>query len=118
MSSSRRRLYFDVRITSKAKVLASLLLSINVLRRFYKLNNQTYRVFPSYTRYRRNSRTIKTYTRVTGRIVMQKKALQLLNLLSPHTHYIIETDKGLITHKEALKLGIGGFKLNEISCKI
>lgn len=108
MSSARRSLYFDVRITVKTKALASLLVSLNVLRRFHKINDLTYRVFPSYTRYRRHTRTFKTYTRINGRIRMQKKALRLLNFLAPHTYYVIETSRGLITHKEAIRLGIGG----------
>jgi len=111
ISSARRSLYFDVRVTTKTKTLASLLISLNVLRRFYKINDSTYRVFPSYTRYRRHTRTFKTYARVNGRIRMQKKALRLLNFLAPHTYYIIETNRGLITHKEAIRLGIGGFLL-------
>jgi len=111
LGSSRRSLYFDARITTKTKPLASLLLSLNVLRRFHKVNDETYRVFPSYTRYRRHARPFKAYPRVNGRIVLHKRAIRSLNILSPHTYYILETSKGLVTHKDALKLGVGGLLL-------
>jgi len=111
MGSLRKSLYFEVQMTTQLKRLASLLLSLNVLRRFHKTTNSTYRVFPAYTRYRRYTRSFKTYSRVNGRIRLQLKAIRLLNINTPHSYYILDTNRGLITHKEALKLGVGGFLL-------
>ena len=111
LGSSRKRLYFDTTITSKTKLLALILCELNVIRRFHRLQRNVYRVFPTYTRFRRNARCFKTYTRVTGRIVLTNKALRILNFNSPHSYYVIETDRGLMTHKEALKAGIGGMLL-------
>jgi ribosomal protein S8 len=111
LGSSKRSLYFDARITTKTKPLASLLLSLNVLRRFHKINDETYRIFPSYTRYRKHARLFKAYPRINGRVVLRKRAIQILNNLSPHTYYILETSRGLVTHKDALRLGTGGLLL-------
>ena len=111
LGSSGRRLYFDIQLTSKTKTLASLLKSLNVLRRYHKLQNDTYRIFPSYTRYRRHARPIKTYARVNGRIRLTLNSLRLLNINSPHSYYVLETSKGLMTHKDALRRKTGGLLL-------
>lgn len=111
ISSLKKSLYFDVHMTSKLRRLASLLLSLNVIRRFHRLNSSTYRVFPSYTRYRRYARKYKTYTRLKGRIQLQAKAIRLLNINTPHSYYVLDTSRGVVTHKEALKFGIGGVLL-------
>ena len=86
-------------------------MSLNIIRRYYKVSGSMYRVFPAYSRARRRVRDYKTYTRVNGRIRLQLKALRLLNINTPHSYYILDTDKGLITHKEALKLKTGGLLL-------
>ena len=104
-------MYFEIQMTRQLKYLARLLLSLNVLRRFHKVTGSVYRVFPAYTRYRKYCRDFQTYTRKNGRIRLQLKALQLLNINTPHSYYILDTNKGLITHKEAIKLGVGGLLL-------
>lgn len=111
INSSQRKLFFDVRITSKTKSLANLLIQLNVIRRFYKKNETSYRVFPTYTRYRRHTRSIKTYTRVNGRIRFKLRTLQIIGVSTPHSHYVLETSKGLMTNKEALRHNVGGLLL-------
>lgn len=111
INSAQRRLFFDVRVTAKTKSLASILVQLNVLRRFHKQDGNQYRIFPAYTRYRRRSRPIKTYARVNGRIRFKLKTLQTINTNTPHSYYILETPKGLMTHKEALRNGTGGLLL-------
>ena len=111
LGSAGRRLYFDVRLTTKTKTLASLLKSHNLLRRFHRLEGDTYRIFPTYTRYRRHARSTKTYARVKGRIRLTLNSIRLLNINAPHTYYILETSKGLMTHKDALRYKVGGLLL-------
>lgn len=111
LGSSRKRLSFDTVITSKTKSLASMLCELNIIRRFHRLQRDVYRVFPTFTRFRRNTRCFKIYTRARGRIVLSAKALRILNINSPHSYYVIETDRGLMTHKIAIKAGIGGMLL-------
>ena len=111
LGSSGRRLYFDVRLTSKTKDLALLLKSLNLLRRFHRLEGDLYRVFPTYTRFRRHARSMKTYARVNGRIRLTLSSIRLLNINAPHTYYVLETHKGLMTHKDALRYKIGGLLL-------
>ena len=92
-------------------MLATLLVRLNVLRRFYRLNYDLYRVYPAYTRFRKYARPTKGFTRSNGRHRFKLRTLQILNLNTPNTHYILETTQGLMTHKEALRLKLGGLLL-------
>jgi len=113
ISIKARRYYFDVRITRKLRPLARLLQTLNLIRRFHKVDNgkQIWRVFPAYSRNRKFSRELRTYARVRGKIVLNYQSLRLLNFNTPHSHYILETSVGIIAHKEALRRKIGGFLL-------
>lgn len=108
ITSAQRKLYFNVNLFQKSKQLAELLIHLNVIRRFYRIKGNLYRVFPTYSRFRKQARALKSYTRVRGRHNLRLKTIQTLNLNTPNTHYILETDKGLMTHKDALKHSIGG----------
>ncbi len=109
IASLQRRMSFNCIIPVRVKPLVDLLLSLNVLRRFHRVEDQIYKVYPSYTRYRRYSRPFKAYTRSDGKIRLSLKAIQILNMHTPHSYYFLETSKGLLTHKEALKHSIGGY---------
>ena len=111
VTSSQKKLYFDVRITTKTRTLASLLVRLNVIRRFHILNREVYRVYPAYTRFRKYTRPIKGFTRSNGRHRFKLQTLQVLNLNTPNTYYILETTQGLMTHKEAIRLKLGGLLL-------
>lgn len=111
VTSAQRKLYFDVRLTVKTKALALLLTQLNVLRRFHKIDNDLYRVFPAYSRFRKQARSIQTYTRSRGRHRFKLATIKTLNLNTPHSHYILETDQGIMTHKNALKCSLGGLLL-------
>ena len=111
LSSARRKLAFDVKLTKRTRQLAVALRSLNLITRFYKLTSSTYRVFPSYTRFRRHTRTYQSFARPTGRTRLTLRSLRSLSYLTPHTHYIVETDCGVMTHKEALRLQRGGYLL-------
>ena len=111
LSSSRRRLFFDAQLTTKMKQLATILKKLNIITRFYRLEGSKYRFFPSYTRYRKSSRHVRTFTRPNGRLRFTRNSLRLVNFLTPHTYYLLDTPSGLITHKEALRLGHGGLLL-------
>ena len=111
VTSAQKKLYFDVRTTTKTRALATLLVRLNVIRRFYRLNYEVYRVYPAYTRFRKYARPIKGFTRSNGRHRFRLRTLRVLNLNTPNTHYILETNQGLMTHKEALRLRLGGLLL-------
>lgn len=111
VTSAQRKLYFDTRLTTKTKSLASLFVQLNVVRRFYKTGDGHYRVFPAYSRFRKQARPIKTFTRARGRHRFRLSTLRTLNLNTPNSYYILETNRGLMTHKDALRHSIGGLLL-------
>ena len=108
LASLQRQIGFLCVIPTRVKPLLRLLVSLNVLRRFYRLRGQQYRVHPAYTRSRRYARKIKTYLRSSGKLRMTLKAIQTLNIHTPHTYYVLETSQGIMTHKEALRHSVGG----------
>lgn len=111
MTSAQRKLYFDARLTRKTKSLVFILLQINVIRRFHKTSDGLYRVFPAYSRFRKQARSIQTYTHSRGRHRFKLSTIKTLNLNTPNSYYILETDRGLMTHKEALQKSLGGLLL-------
>lgn len=108
VSSSQRQIGFTCLIPSRVKPLVRLLVSLNVLRRCYRVRGQVHKVNPSYTRFRKYSRKIKVYTRSNGKVTLTLKALQVLNIHTPHTYYVLETPRGIVTHKEALRHSVSG----------
>lgn len=110
ISSNCRNYYFDVQITKQTKQLVILLQNLNIIRRFYKLNPKTsvYRVFPSYSRYRKYSRRFTLYSKLNGRLILTYKTLRILDINAPHSYYVVDTPNGVLTQKEAIRLRIGG----------
>jgi len=104
-------MYFDAKVTSKTKELLNLLISLNLVRRFYRTSLTSYRIFPSYNRHRKNCRSTKTYTKVRGRIRLSLRTLRIISINTPSTYYVLETSAGLMTHDTAISLGIGGLLL-------
>lgn len=113
LGSQSRRYHFEVRVSTALKPLLLILQRINVIRRFHRVSvgSDLYRVFPTYSRYRRNTRTLRTYCKKRGRVALSLKSLRLLNFNSPHSYYIVETSKGVMTHKDALRFQQGGLLL-------
>lgn len=113
LGSQSRRYYLEVHISKSLKPLLKVLQDVNFIRRFHRVSpgSSLYRVFPSYSRYRRTTRTLRTYCKKRGRVTLTLKSLRLLNFNSPHSYYIVETSRGIMTHKEALVAQKGGYLL-------
>lgn len=108
MHSSKKDLFFTVRATSKGLTLLSLLEKLSVIRSYYKLDSGNYRVFLFYSRNYKTKRQIRLYARKTNDLQLSFTSLRMLNFLTPTSYFVIETNKGLMTHKEALPERIGG----------
>lgn len=113
MSAKGRRYSFNVRLTKAIKPVLRLLQTLNVVRRFHRfgIGSNIYRVFPTYSRFRKSGRTLKTYTSKRGRINLSYNSLRLLNFNCPNSYYVLETTKGVITHKDAIRNRQGGLLL-------
>jgi len=51
---------------------------------------------------------MSVYLKSRGRIRISYEALRLLDINTPHSYYILETTRGTMTHKEAIKCRLGG----------
>ena len=113
ISSRGKRYSFNVRVTTAVKPVLRLLQTLNLIRRFHRseTGSNIYRVFPSYSRFRRSCRLLRVYARKRGRISLSYNSLRLLNYNSPHSYYILETPRGIVTHKDAIKHRHGGLLL-------
>ena len=83
LCSFQQRLYAELRLTSRAKQLANLFLSLNLLRRIHKVNSVTWRLFPSYTKKWRCARDTRVYNLTSSKKNFSLRALRLLNLNYP-----------------------------------
>ena len=109
LCSFKKRLYAEMRLTTRSKQLARLFLTLNLLRRIKKVNSDTWRFFPTYGRGRRYGRMIKVFNLTSSKKTLSLRALQILNINCPFSYYVIETNQGIMTHKDALKHKLGGF---------
>jgi len=108
IATSKKNLYFDIYITTRSLTIFHVFYKLNLIRRYSKLTKNQYRVYPSYTLSRATSRKIKTYLKSSHYLTLSLHVLKLLNLNLPSSYIILETSKGIITHKEAIKYKVGG----------
>ena len=108
IATNQKSLYFDVHVTKRSLQLLHLFYNLNLVRRYIKLTASYYRVYPSYTFYRNRTRFIKTYFKSSHYLTIPLKLLHTVNLCRPYSYVVLETNKGVITHKEALDFKVSG----------
>jgi ribosomal protein S8 len=84
-----------------------------LIRRFYRLhqaktNKNSYLIYPNYTRLTNTNLRLVMFARHKGGATLTLTALRIINCASGSSNFVLKTGKGLITHQEAIKLGIGG----------
>ena len=108
LHTSKKDLFFNIRLTRKGLALIKLLEKLSVIRHYYNLGAGIYRIFPFYSRHYKSKRMIRLYTRNTNDLQVSLSPLHMMRSLSPTSHFLLETHKGLVTHKEALMRRTGG----------
>ena len=108
IATNQKSLYFDVHLTTRSLQLLVLFYNLNLVRRYLKLSNSNYRVYPTYTFYRNRTRKIKIYLKSNHYLTIPIKLLKTVNLTRPYSHLILETNKGILTHKQALNFKVSG----------
>ena len=114
IATNQKSLYFDVHITPRSKQLLNLLLDLNVVRRFSHQGSSIYRVYPTYTTYRTRLRTIRTYFRSAHFKPIPIRFLRAISKQVPCSYLVLDTDKGILTHLEAIERGVSGHLLMKI----
>lgn len=108
INTARRNYYFEILVTPRVLDFLYLLQELNVIRRFYRINGNRYRVFPSWSYKNPTYRRIKLYNRGKNPINIHLAALSVLQHSTANSSLILSTPHGLITHREALRKKTGG----------
>lgn len=108
IATSKKRLYFDVRVTSRSISLLKLFFDLNLVRRYAALSEHSYRVYPNYTYTKRYARQFDSYLKSNHYLILSINILRVVNRNLPASYLVLETDRGVMTHKEALRHKIGG----------
>ena len=105
---AKKNYYFLIRYSSKMKPLLNLFYKLNLIRRFTFKSTTLCYIFPTYNRLNKPIRYIKNYYRSVNPITLKKHSLLLMRRSLGAATVVLETSKGVLTHREALSLGIGG----------
>ena len=108
LNIARKSFFFDIHVNKNILNLIGLLYKLNVIRRFTKLNTKTYRIFPSWRDTYSTSTSIKVHYRSLNPIKLHLNSLHLLKIQTFNSHLLLNTPKGLLTHKEAILAKVGG----------
>ena len=109
IATSQKSLYFDVSLTPRSLELLHLFHKLNLVRTYRRKSPKNiYRVYPTYNLYRNKPRVLKTYFRSSHELHVPLKLLRIINIHRPFSFIVLETNKGILTHKEAIKFNISG----------
>jgi len=108
LTRAKKNFMFDIRVNSKIINLLEVFLNLNIIRRFYFINSTTCRVYPTYYKDKSLIPNLKNYYSKTRKIYLTADTLKILNKSTYNTTFILETNRGLITHRNALNYNIGG----------
>lgn len=107
-AAAKKNYFFTIRASNKLIPLLTLLRKLNLIRRFTIKTSKTWYVFPTYNRTSKPIRLIKNYTRAVNPISLKKHSLLLMRRSLGATTLILETNRGLVTHNEAIEWGLSG----------
>jgi ribosomal protein S8 len=113
INTAKHNFFFKVSIGVRDVEMLNLLVSRGIVRRFYKLhatktNKFLYLIYPNYTKLNNTNLKLTPLARNKGHISMTLNALKIINIASGGSSFILKTTKGLLTHQEAIRAGLGG----------
>lgn len=107
-AAAKKNYFFTIKASVKTKPLLNLFYKLNIIRRFTFKSPSLCYVFPNYTRTNKPIRYIKNYCRSVNPISLKKHSLLLMRRSLGAAIIVLETSHGVITHQNALTLGVGG----------
>lgn len=105
---AKKNIFFDMRVTRTTRNILLLFENMGLIKSYYFHNLGYCRIFILYSKYYKNNRKIKLYLRKNEKLQLSNKLLVIFKLISPTSSLILQTNKGFITHKEALYNNVGG----------
>lgn len=85
-----------------------LLYRLNFIRRYIRLTTKKYRIYTAWNGHMSTLNSIRVYRRAANPVRISLNALMILTTHTYASHLILNTSKGLITHREAIKRRTGG----------
>ena len=108
IATAQKSLFFDTKLSKRSKELLKLLKKNAFLKNYVHIGQGFYRVFLLFTRHYKSKRQKKLYLKKNLYLKLSLETLKLLNINAPGSHYILETQRGVMGHKSAINLGQGG----------
>jgi ribosomal protein S8 len=113
---AKKNLFFKISINKYELQLLNLLMRRGIVRRYFKLNytsggKELYMIYPNHTMTRAANLNLILFNRKADHIVLTLSSLKILSLSSGASSFVLKTDKGLLTHQEAIKNKVGGVLL-------
>jgi ribosomal protein S8 len=113
---AKKNLFFKISISKHEIQMLRLLTQKGIVRRFFKLhpttvNRELYLVYPNHTLLSDSNLRLVIFNKNADHLTITLNALKIINLASGASSYILKTDKGLLTHQDAIKHKVGGVLL-------
>jgi ribosomal protein S8 len=116
INSAHKSLNFNIILTKKNLFLLKIFKKINFIRNFLiyknnKLNKLFIKIYPYYFKNLKIVKTFKLISTPSRTFYISLKALQFLSQRSGCSIYLLSTNKGILTHNEAINFKISGYLL-------
>lgn len=110
MRSAQKKVSLNILYSRKAVILLKVLHNLGCISNFYfyKNKNKLIKIFPVYYKRLSMSKNINILSTPSRTFFVSYKALLLLNKKTGSSIYLLSTSKGVISHKTAISLKIGG----------
>ena len=108
LALARKSFFFELPVSKQVYPLMRLLYSTGIVRRYYSVGGSRFRVYPGFRKYSNRFFKIKGFYRASKPVFVSLNSLQLLSRSSGITMLMLETNKGVVDHNQALKLRVGG----------
>ena len=116
INTAKKNLFFKIAINKQELRLLHLLTKRGTVRRFFKLHRtingkELYIIHPNHTLLTNSNSRVVLFNRRADHLTLSLYALKLINHSTGLSNFILKTDKGLITHQDAIKYHVGGILL-------
>ena len=111
ISVAQHTFFFIVRQTPQISQILNVFQKLGLVRRFVRVNNRFYRVYPTWAFNRNYLHNIKVHSHPKNHLRIKLNALWVLKQSIGSSTILLNTTKGILTHREALKYRLGGHLL-------
>lgn len=113
---AKKNLFFKISISKQELQMMKLLTTRGIIRRYFKLHSDLvdrdlYLIYPNHTRRDNGNLRLVLFSKNADQISLTLQSLKIINLASGASSFILKTNKGLLTHQEAIKYKVGGILL-------